>query len=96
MWPIYLNKKRQKRAWGDMALRGCQASSQPAMILVPPLECLTAGASARQKGAGRPEENSVDNFVDKAKLTFRKMWIEYFDRRQEGHTRKNKRLKSMS
>ncbi|MGK5012897.1 hypothetical protein [Janthinobacterium sp. MDB2-8] len=43
-----------------------------------------------------PEENSVDNFVDKAKLTFRKMWIEDFDRRQEGHARKINYLKSMT
>jgi len=43
-----------------------------------------------------PEENSVDNFVDKAKLTFRKMWTENFDRRQERHARKITLLKSMA
>jgi hypothetical protein len=43
-----------------------------------------------------PEKISVDNFVDKAKLTFRKMWIEYFDRRQEGHAIKINYLKSMA
>ncbi|WP_219118091.1 hypothetical protein [Janthinobacterium sp. UMAB-56] len=39
---------------------------------------------------------SVDNFVDKAKLTFRKIWIENFDRRQEGYAIKIKYLKSMT
>jgi hypothetical protein len=43
-----------------------------------------------------PKRNSVDNFVDKAKLTFIKMWIENFDRRQEGEERKINYLKSMT
>jgi len=55
-----------------------RSTRQPAMILGLSIEypSTRAGSCAGGKtGHPPPEDNSVDNFVDKAKLTSRIMWI---------------------